>query len=144
MKDKIHINRITNNFLYSFLLHIVLKDTKTLEAVKINNILHSHEAWLSLFAYLLHSAETILGQGEMWGDCLIDKFAADTVTQKIPSSQQAGSNGEKRCCKFFSKKTWTTQRKVHPNLQKQFSCDTVHSLVSSCNMWETHHPKAMP
>lgn len=63
---------------------------------KINTILHSHEVWLSQSAYLPHWAENILEQGKMWGGWITSKSAADTVTQKIPSAQQAGSNGEKR------------------------------------------------
>lgn len=139
-RQNIQVNRITNSFLYSFLLHILLRDSKTLEVVKMNTILHSHEVWLSQSAHLPHSAENILGQGELWGGCIIDKCAADTVTQR---PQQAGSNGERRGA-VTSLVRKRGPLKDHPDLQKQFSCDTVHSLVSSCNTWETHHPKAMP
>lgn len=71
---------------------------------------------------------------------MIGMSVADAVTQD-PASRVEGR--EERCCNFCSEETWTTQRKVHPNLWLQLTCFTVQSLVSSCNTWETRRPKAI-
>lgn len=70
--------------------------------------------------------------------------SADAVTQGKLSSLQAGLGGERR-------DTVTSLLRKHgplgensPKSMEWFSCDAVQSLVSNCNTWGTHCPKAIP
>lgn len=90
-RQNIHVNRIANSFLYSFLLHVLLRDLKTLEVVKMNTILHSHEVWLS------QSVQKTLWDREKCEEpASLVSLQLILLCKKYPLSQQAGLNGEKR------------------------------------------------